>query len=173
MERELWPLLDRTVREVAAASAQKYVQLPGWVILVTFRGAALHDRPVSWACQPEHGSATPLRPPRWPSPATLSPRVQRSGWALLGQAVEQRLRQPSADHPALVAFLEGKPGTVGGATENPDARSGRAVGGLGKGYPLHTVGSKRALPEAWAVPPLNSGEATVARPLVPQVAFVG
>jgi hypothetical protein len=128
MERELWPLLDRTVREVAAASAQKYVQLPGWVILVTFRGAALHDRPISWACQPDNWSATRLRPPRWPSPATLSSRVQRSGWALLWQAVEQRLRQPSADHPALVAFLEGKPGTVGGATPaGPSAAWARAT----------------------------------------------
>lgn len=42
MERELWPILYRTVREVAAAFSQKYVQIPGWVLLVTMLWAALH-----------------------------------------------------------------------------------------------------------------------------------
>lgn len=45
MERELWPLLYRTVREVARGFSQKYVHIPGWVLLVTLLWAALHDRP--------------------------------------------------------------------------------------------------------------------------------
>ena len=45
MERELWPVLYRTVRAVANYFSQKYVQIPGWVILLTILWAALHDRP--------------------------------------------------------------------------------------------------------------------------------
>ena len=96
MERELWPLLYRTVREVARGFAQKYVQIPGWVLIVTLLWAALHDRPVSWACQEANWATTRLRPWRLPSASTMSRRVDRVGVGLLWRAVEQRLRDLSA-----------------------------------------------------------------------------
>jgi hypothetical protein len=43
MERELWPVLYRTVRAVARDFSQKYVQIPGWVLVLTMLWAALHD----------------------------------------------------------------------------------------------------------------------------------
>jgi hypothetical protein len=67
MERELWPLLYSAVREVARGFAQKYVQIPGWVLTVTMLWAALHDRPVSWACRAANWRTTRLRPWRLPS----------------------------------------------------------------------------------------------------------
>jgi len=173
MERELWPLLYRTVREVSADFHQKYVQIPGWVVLLTMLWAALHDRPVSWACRKEHWSTTRLRPSHLPSQPTMSRRVDGVGLGLLWHAVEHRLRESSATNPALVAFLDGKPLTVGGATKDPDARYGRAAGAMAKGYKLHTVWSTRALPEAWEVTPMNTGESTVARGLIPQLASGG
>ena len=72
MERELWPLLYRFVREVARDFSQKYVQHQPWVLVAVMLWAALHDRPVSWACQRRHWSTTTLRPGRLPSPATTS-----------------------------------------------------------------------------------------------------
>jgi hypothetical protein len=114
MERELWPLLYRTVRAVAADFSQKYVHIPGWVLLLTLLWAALHDRPVCWACRPLNWSTTQLRPPQLPSPATLSRRADGVAVSLLWRAVERRRRRRSADRPALIAFLDGKPLTVGG-----------------------------------------------------------
>src|SRR5260221_110052 len=74
MERELWPLLYRTVREVARDFSQKYKQIPAWVLVVTMLWAAIHDRPVSWACRAVNWSTTHLRPWRLPSAATMSRR---------------------------------------------------------------------------------------------------
>jgi DDE family transposase len=173
MERELWPLLYGTVREVARGFSQKYVQIPGWVVLVTILWAAIHDRPVSWACRRAHWSTTPFRPNHLPSPATMSRRVDRVGLGLLWRAVEQRLREMSATQPALIAFLDGKPLPVGGATKDPDARYGHAAGTMAKGYKLHTVWSTRAVPEAWELTPMNTGETTVARRLIPQLTSGG
>lgn len=173
MERELWPLLYRTVREVVPGFSQKYVHIPGWVLLVTLLWAALHDRPVSWACQHANWKTTRLRPDHLPSPSTISRRVDRVGLGLLWRAVEQRLRELSAPSPALVAFLDGKPLPVGGATKDADARYGRAAGTMAKGYKLHTVWTTRALPETWELTPLNTGETVVARRLVPQLTSAG
>jgi hypothetical protein len=167
MERELWALLYHSVCEVAQGFQQKYVRIPGSVLILTLLWAAVHDRPVSWACRPANWSTTRFRPACLPSAATMSRRVDRVALGLLWRAVEQRLRALSATRPALVAFLDGKPLTVGGATKDPDARYGRAAGAMAKGYKLHTVWSTRALPEIWEVTPMNTGEATVARRLLP------
>src|SRR6516162_8018125 len=109
MERELWPVLYCTVRAVGFGFRQKYVQIPGWVLVLTFLWAALHDRPVSWACDPDHWGTTSLRPSRILSDSTMSRRIDRVAIGLLWRAIEHRLRQQSAEHPALIAFLDGKP----------------------------------------------------------------
>src|SRR5262249_49427599 len=126
----------------------------------------------SWACDRGNWATTRLRPPRWPSPATMSRRVDRAGLGLLWHAVEQRLRQSSGD-PALGAFLDGKPLPVGGASKDPDAGSGWGTGGMATGYKLHSIWSNRAMPEAWEVTPLNRSESTVARGLLPQLEYGG
>ena len=141
MERELWPLLYRTVCQVAKDFEQKYVHIPSWVVVVTMLWAALHDRPISWACQEANWATTRLCPRRLPSAPTMSRRVDRVSTGLLWRAVERRLRELSAVHPGLAAFLDGKPLVVGGATKDPDARYGRAACGMAKGYKLHTVWS--------------------------------
>jgi IS5 family transposase len=99
----------------------------------------------------------------------MSRRIDRVAVGLLWRAVERRLREQSAEHPALVAFLDGKPLPVGGATKDPDARYGRAAGTMAKGYKLHVIWAKRALPETWEVTPMNTAETTVAKRLLPQL----
>lgn len=169
MERELWPVLYRTVCDVARGFHQKYVHIPGWVLIVIMLWAALHDRPVSWACCSRNWATTQLRPLRFPSNATMSRRVDRVGVGLLWRAIEERLRAEAATHPALVAFLDAKPLPVSGVSKDPDARYGRAAGGKAKGYKLHTIWSARPLPEAWEVTPMNTQERIVARRLFQQL----
>lgn len=173
MERELWPLLYHAVRDVAAGFRQKYVQIPGWALVLTMLWAALHDRPVSWACRTANWSTTRLRPAHLPSQPTMSRRIDAIAVGLLWNAVEKRLRELSSTQPALVAFLDGKSLCVGGATKDRDAHYGRAAGGMAKGYKLHTVWSTRATPETWELTSMNIGETTVAHRLLPQLTTGG
>jgi hypothetical protein len=171
MERELWPPLYHLLRDVAKGFRQKYVQHPPWVLVAVMLWAALHDRPVSWACQQRHWSTTTLKPRRLPSPSTLSRRVDSVGVGLLWRALEQRLRD--SGQPALVAFIDGKPLPVGGNSKDPDARFGRGAGCTAKGYKLHAVWTTRAVPEAWEVTPLNGNEKAVAARLIGQLGHGG
>jgi hypothetical protein len=124
MERELWPLLYRHLKAVAKDFSQKYVQYQPWVLVAVLLWAALHDRPVFWACCPRHWSTTTLRPLRLPSPSTLSRRADRVGVGLVWRALEQRLRRCAAEHLRLIAFLDGKPLTIGGPAAEGQRRQG-------------------------------------------------
>src|SRR5260221_8173174 len=134
MERDLWSVLYCYLRATAREVRQKYVHLQPWVIAATLLWAALHDRPIAWACNPAHWNTTTLRPARIPSPATMSRRIDRVSTGVFWRALEQRLR--SSGEPALLAFVDGKPLPVGGNSKDPDAHWGRAAGGLAKGYKL-------------------------------------
>jgi len=171
MERELWPPLYRALRDVAKDFRQKYVSYQPWVLAAVFLWAALHDRPVSWACQARHWSTTKLRPPRLPHRGTLSRRVDGPAVAAFLRELERRLRD--RQQLGLLALLDGKPLPVSGVSKDPDATFGRAAGGKGKGYKLHTLWANRALPEAWEVTPLNEAETTVARRLLGQAPGAG
>jgi hypothetical protein len=171
MERELWPLLYHHLQSVAKDFRQKYVSYHPWVLVAVLLWAALHDRPLSWACKGPHWSTTRLRPARLPSPATLSRRLYKVGTGLFLRALEQRLRD--CGEPALMAFLDGKPLPVSGVSKDPDAKRGRSAGGMAKGYKLHTVWSNRPLPEAWEVAALNVQEQVVAARLLEQLSGGG
>lgn len=173
MECELWPLLYRLLRETARGFHQKYVQIPGWVLVAVFLWAALHDRPVSWACKRRNWSQTPppFRPMRLPSAPTLSRRIDGLGIGLLLRALEQRIRD--SQEPRLMAFMDGKPLPIGSYSKDKDARFGRAGSCMAKGYKLHAVWAQRPVPEAWEVTALNIHERVVARRLIPQLTYGG
>ncbi len=171
MERELWPLLYRYLRATADHVSQKYVQIQPWIVVATMLWAALHDRPVSWACNPRNWSTTKLRPRRIPSQPTMSRRVDSVGTGLFWYRLQEKLR--GSGHPALLAFVDGKPLPVGGNSKDPDAHWGRGAGGLAKGFKLHAIWSTGVLPEAWEVAPLNVGEKEVAERLLAQLHYGG
>src|SRR5215203_1541837 len=124
MERELWPVLYRLVREVGRDFSQKYVQIQPWVLVAVSLWAILHDRPAQWATDAGNWGTTRLRPWRLPSPSTMSRRAYEVGVGMLWRALEVRLRD--CQEPALVAFLDGKPLPVGGSSKLFDeaARAG-------------------------------------------------
>jgi IS5 family transposase len=168
VERELWPLLYRLVREVGADFSQKHARYPPWAIACVLLWAAVHDRPLSWACDRRHWSTTRLRPAALPSPATLSRRLRGLAVGLLLRALEGRLRD--AAPPGLVGCLDGKPLPVGGRSHDPAARP---KGPLGPGYKLHAVWDLRPAPAAWEVTAAGVGEAPVAERLVGRAAAGG
>jgi hypothetical protein len=166
MERELWSTLYRYLCVTAQEVVQKYVQIQPWVIVATMLWAALHDRSVSWACDPRNWNTTHLKPMHIPSEATMSRRVDSVATGLFWRQLEQHLRQ---SEPSLLAFLDGKPLPIGGNSKDPNAGYGRAAGGFAKGYKLHTVWANCNLPEAWEVLPINVSEKTVGYRLIGQL----
>lgn len=171
MERELWPLLYRLLQATAKDFQQKYVTYQPWALVAVLLWAALHDRPLSWACQERNWSTTRLRPFQLPSPSTISRRLYTVGSGLFLRALEQRIRD--SGEPRLVAFLDGKPLPVGGPSKDPEAKRGRSAGGMAKGYKLHAVWTDRPMPEAWEVAPLNVHELVVAERLLAQLSGGG
>jgi hypothetical protein len=163
MERELWPRLCRIVREVEASIRQTSVRYQPGVILTVYFWAVLHDRPVSWACEPRNWD-TVLRPPCLPSSATMSRRLRSLAVAALLRAIEARLR--GAGPPDLLRVIDGKPLPVGGLSHDPDARCGHGAGKIAKGYKLDAIWGGRPVPEAWTVVPLNVNEAGPAPALI-------
>jgi hypothetical protein len=163
MERELWPLVYRALRDTARAIAQKYVHYHPWAIAAVLLWAAIHDRPVSWACDPRNWSTTRLRPPELPSAATVSRRAARTGFAVFLNHLAARLKGDGP--PAWELTLDGKPLPVGRCSKDRDARGGH----LGRGYKLHAVWGDRPWPEAWEVTAARDYEGTVAERLLAQV----
>jgi hypothetical protein len=171
MERELWPPLYHAVCAVANDFHQKNVTYQPFLLVLVLLWAALHDRPLSWACQRRHWSTTKLRPFRLPSPATLSRRLDGLVVGAFLRALEQHLRD--RQQLGLLALLDAKPLPVSRVSKDRDAKVGRGAGGMAKGYKLHTLWANRCLPEAWEVTPLNEGETVVARRLVGQAPGAG
>ena len=93
MERELWPRLYHLVMEVGQTLRLTDVTYQPHIIVLVFLWAALHDRPVSWACDERNWATTTLRPATLPDPSTLSRRLRRVDTAMLMRALVQRVRQ--------------------------------------------------------------------------------
>jgi len=134
MERELWPRLYHLIMDVGRSLRLIGVSYQPHILLLVYCWAALHDRPVSWACDERNWGTTTLQPARLPSPATLSRRLWRVDTASLMRAVIGRLRRHR--DPRLIATIDGKPLPIGGAGHDPDARVGRGAGMRAKGYKL-------------------------------------
>jgi Transposase DDE domain len=171
MERELWPLLYHTIRDVAHDFRQKYVSYQPWVLVAVFCWAALHDRPLSWACQARHWSTTKLRPARLPHRTTVGRRIDGLAVGAFLRELERRLRDRRS--VGLLALLDAKALVVSNVSKDRDAKRGRAAGGMARGYKLHTLWANRPLPEAWEVTPLNEAETTVAHRLFAQAPGAG
>ncbi|MFO0952247.1 MAG: hypothetical protein U0835_14075 [Isosphaeraceae bacterium] len=88
MERELWPRVYRLVMEVEGAPTDRGRDVSPHVVLLVFFWAALHDRPVCWACDERNWSTTTLRPftipslvdAQPPSPASTPPGSCGASW---------------------------------------------------------------------------------------------
>lgn len=167
MERELWKVVYTRLKRVACRFHQKYVQLQPWRIAAVLLWAALHDRPVSWACDKRNWATTRRKPGRLPSEATMSRRARKTSFALFLNAVAAELK--GTGEPAWELVVDGKPLPVGRCSKDRDARSGA----LGRGYKLHAIWGTAPLPEAWEVTAMRDYEGTVAERLLTQVSGKG
>ena len=169
MERQLlWALYHR-LAQLYRPRPDRYQHTDHWIVL-TFLWAVLCDRPVSWACRQENWPREFLfyLPPSSP---TMSRRLRtKSVRKLLLRLLVQL--QPSAQ-PGEIWYVDGKPLVVGGGSGDPDARAGRGVGMLAKGYKLYLIYSSAGRIGSLAIRPLNAFEPYVACELLGQLKLRG
>lgn len=162
MERELWPRLYRRAMEVSQRYRIAGVSYQPHIIALVMLWAALHDRPMSWACRPANWSTTALRPARIPSAATVSRRLRRVDTAMFIRQIVEHARQEQGPAP-IVSAVDAKPLPVGGDSGDPEARCGRGAGMFAKGYKLYLLLGlgPRPVPDSYRVYPMNAHEGTV------------
>ena len=163
MERELWLILYHIALECDQLSKARYRPA---VIVGVYCWAVLHDRPVCWACERRNWPESLFDEPCFclPSQSTMSRRLGRPD-------TEQVLDQASALLVEAWAFcwvkiIDAKPLSIGGFSKDGDARWGRSVKGIAKGYKLYAIWGRGAMPVVWGLASMNVGEATMARRMI-------
>ena len=129
------------------------------IVVCVLLWAALHDRPICWACRMLnwHGQCPFLQ---LPSPATMSRRLRTIGvWLVLTQLFDAfNCRCPAS----MFKRIEAHPLPVGGASKDVDAARGYGAGQVCKGYKLHEIRSGSGHIEGWLLSPMRDREATMA-----------
>jgi len=162
MEGRLWKILLAVLPESEAGKSR--FTYDRRTVLMTLLWAVLHDRPQSWACDPDNWPAA-LRPRSLPHPSTLSRRKRRDD--VLGRLREVHRAVLDRVGPATRdGVIDSRPSVVGGATKDPTAHNGRAVGGNACGYRAHMIIDANGLVHGVAVRPMNISEKIVARLLI-------
>ena len=157
MESELWKRIVAAAEAVGKNIPFVRVQYSDRIIALVFLWAVLHDRPISWACRSMPGWCRP-------SSSTMSRRLRT---ASVHKVLKRILKTLSpTDGPTWCKWIDSRPLPVGGSSEDPDARPGRAAGFLAKGYKLHLISDGGGCVVAWDVRPMNENDKTAATPLV-------
>lgn len=163
MERELWKALYALAEQLDKPwGCWRYSTAE---IVAVYFWAVLHDRPTTWAAQPEEWPDD-LRPLRLPPQSTLSRRLRQIETVNLMTIVEQYLLALLAVGQCLVRVIDGKALAVSAVSKDPDVGYGRGAGTHQKGYKLHAIWSEGPMPLAWALTAMNASEKTIARSLI-------
>jgi len=162
MERELWAVISESLKRLPRRRLRNAVYHNAEILAVLL-WAALHDRPISWACK---RSSWPVQAwkRRLPDQSTVSRRLRHPslsedlGWVLA--RVQSRL-------PAgRVLLTDGKAYPLEQRTGDRQARVGRGPGRYAPGYKLHVLVDEQQRLEGWEVEPMNTAETTVCKRLV-------
>jgi hypothetical protein len=164
MERELWILLYHVTKACDHPQPWRLGYFWDYEIVAVYLWAVVHDRPTSWACNPDNWPEG-LRTWALPSQPTMSRRLRTTEVQRLLYVTEQSLVK--LQDTTWVASADAKPMVVGSHSKDPDCHWGRAGRGYAKGYKLHAVYQAGPLPLGWEITSLNVGESEVAARLIP------
>ena len=158
MELELWAAICAVHRRVRFNPRDTH---PTALLVRVHLWAVLHDRRTCWACD-RRNWIDRTRPPVLPDPSTMSRRTRRKDFEAFLDLLGKRLAGTSRPG-RWVAGVDGKPLELPNHTTDPDAAWGRGVSRTSVGYKLHVICSPgRAMPEAFAVTPLDACEKQMA-----------
>jgi len=180
MELERWSELSAAISAVAVGFGRhKRDRHPTALVVRVHTWAALHDRPVSWACRADSWPAR-VRPRALPDQSTVSRRVRRADFEQFQRRVGERLNggrratAAAAAAAALVRVVDGKPLELPNHSGDRDATWGRGVSRTALGYKLHAVFSAgSAMPDAYVLTPLDVCEKRMAARMVRRVSGGG
>ena len=143
MERERWYRLYRCAVELSRRWPDGHVFSAAFIVGV-YLWAAVHDRPVVWACDPTNWP-TEMKIGKLPSQATMSRRLRSQAVCDLLVLIEDALRRSTTDSAAAPEplVIDGKPLVVGGYSKDSEAKYGRAAGGFSNGYKVVAVNPHR------------------------------
>ena len=164
MERELWIVLYHITKACDSPQPWRLGYYFDYEIVAVYFWAVVHDRPTSWACDPDNWSEG-LRTWRLPSQSTMSRRLRTTEVQRLLHVMDQALLK--LQDTGWIAKIDAKPLVVGSHSKDPDCEWGRAGRGYAKGYKLHAVYRGAPMPMGWEISPLNAGDPEVGARLIP------
>ena len=169
MERERWMKLYQLACGISRSWRFGHRYSVACIVGV-FLWAALHDRPINWACRAENWPED-LRFRRLPSQSTMSRRLRTKAIQELLKLMENTLKMATTttQEREPIQVIDAKPLPIGSYSKDPDACWGRAAGTMAKGYKLYAVWGSAGVPEAWEVRPMNVNEKPMAGELIRRV----
>jgi hypothetical protein len=166
MENELWKKVYQLVSKVANGKTLKRATYTDADIVLTYLWAALHDRPIYWACKKCNWPIY-YRRRKLPNPSTMTRRLRTRQIQILLRSVE---RAPINNLPrSICRWIDGKPLPIGGNSKDKDSAFGFGASCICRGYKLYAIGDKNQGFVCWTIKPMNQNESTVARELIPQL----
>jgi hypothetical protein len=168
MDGKLWSRVYRTVMRIAQPKPRRKPRYSDQCIVLILLRAAADNLSIHRACRPNQWIGLPGLP-GLPSQPTVSRRSRTASVQRLLTQTEHWLRRREIGE--RVAAVDGRALSVNPHSKDPDARWGYAGGGFAKGYKLHAIWDRAAMPRAWEIRPMNQAEPVVAATtLVPQLA---
>jgi len=170
MEHQLFRLILDLLRRLGKGRKRPRDQFSDDEILRVWFWAVLHDRPVTWACQPCNWPSHARRR-KLPSDTTLSRRLRTDRVKKLLKACETEVLQTQGH--SLLWRVDGKPLVIGACSKDRQAGYGRAAGAMACGYKIHAVFSGNFAIAGWRVAPMNKDERVMARRLLREAKLQG
>jgi hypothetical protein len=169
MEREVWAATMRRLDSIPVRRPARCEFTDSDIVRVLL-WAALHDRPVSWACDPRAWPGRRRDRPL-PSCATMSRRLRSlSVGKLLRRLLPRGARGGGVESPLC---LDGKPLLVGVFSKDREAKRGHAGASFSRGYKLHVACDRRGVPRAFDIRPMPDSECVTARRLLSRAGAPG
>jgi hypothetical protein len=160
MERSQWRVLRQVLRRVCRSMPRlPRATYSDHLIASLYFWAVLHDRPMTWALDPDYYNRL-FRPRKAvPSISQLNRRIAANRFQTILQRVHERL---AGDSRFKGLVIDGQALCVSPVSQDRDARAGHVPGGMGRGYKLHAaVASDGSIP-VFCVMPLNAHETPIA-----------
>ena len=171
MELERWAELSAAISAVAGGFGRRKRDRHSTALIVRVHAwAALHDRPISWACEGGNWSAG-TRPGALPGQSTMSRRVRRPDFEEFQRRVGRHMN--GRPRPALLKVVDGKALELPNHTTDRDATWSRGVSRTSVGYKIHAIVSGNPMPDAFAVTTLSVCEKRMAARMVRRAAGGG
>jgi Transposase DDE domain len=170
VEGQLWKLIVAVLAMIDKRPRRASQDFSDEEIVQVFYWSVIHDRPISWACQPRNWPLQ-LRRRSLPSNTTMSRRLRSASVVALLDALERRVSAPRGQH--LYWMIDGKPLVVSGCSKDRQAGYGRAARSKAKGYKIHAIVAADGSLANWRIAPMNKDERVMAERMLKTTDLAG